>query len=62
MLFTSIAGPCDRRAAHTKAAIKRYINEGHDVTTAEEMKKVFTSLWEQSVTCLSQSLKIFKHC
>ncbi|VDI15626.1 Hypothetical predicted protein [Mytilus galloprovincialis] len=31
-------GPCDRRASHIKSVIKRYINEGHDVTSAEEMK------------------------
>ncbi|XP_071151962.1 uncharacterized protein [Mytilus edulis] len=32
-------GPCDRKAAHAKFAIKRYINEGRDVTTAYDMKK-----------------------
>ncbi|CAC5395476.1 unnamed protein product [Mytilus coruscus] len=31
-------GPCDRRASHIKSVVKRYINEGHDVTSAEEMK------------------------
>ncbi|XP_061190254.1 uncharacterized protein LOC133198128 [Saccostrea echinata] len=31
-------GPCDRRAAHIKGVIRRYINEGHDVTTATQMK------------------------
>ncbi|VDI59773.1 Hypothetical predicted protein [Mytilus galloprovincialis] len=31
-------GACDRRASHFKSVIKRYINEGHDVTSAEEMK------------------------
>ncbi|VDI67385.1 Hypothetical predicted protein [Mytilus galloprovincialis] len=31
-------GPCYRRASHIKSVIKRYINEGHDVTSAEEMK------------------------
>ncbi|CAC5386464.1 unnamed protein product [Mytilus coruscus] len=31
-------GPCDRRASHIKACVRRYINEGHDVTSAEEMK------------------------
>ena len=35
-----ILGPCDRRASHIKSVIKRYINEGHDVTSAEEMKVV----------------------
>ncbi|XP_071162572.1 uncharacterized protein [Mytilus edulis] len=32
-------GPCDRRASHIKACVRRYINEGHDVTSAEEMKQ-----------------------
>ncbi|CAC5406365.1 unnamed protein product [Mytilus coruscus] len=32
-------GPCDRRASHIKAYVRRYINEGHDVTFAEEMKQ-----------------------
>ncbi|CAC5358972.1 unnamed protein product [Mytilus coruscus] len=31
-------GPCDRRASHIKSVAKRYIDEGHDVTSAEEMK------------------------
>ncbi|XP_061173638.1 uncharacterized protein LOC133182809 [Saccostrea echinata] len=31
-------GSCDRRASHIKGCIKRYINEGHDVTNATEMK------------------------
>ena len=33
-------GPCDRRASHLKSCIKRYINEGNNVTTAQEMKAV----------------------
>jgi hypothetical protein len=37
-------GPCNRRASHIKSAIKRYINEGHDVTSAEEMKLVIIFL------------------
>ncbi|XP_052098576.1 uncharacterized protein LOC127733267 [Mytilus californianus] len=32
-------GPCDRRASHLKSIIKRYVNEGNDVVTAEQMKK-----------------------
>ncbi|CAC5378167.1 unnamed protein product [Mytilus coruscus] len=32
-------GPCDRRASHVKSIIRRYINEGHDVTTAQQMKE-----------------------
>ena len=38
MLYFS--GACDRKASHIKAVIKRYVNEGHDVTTADEMKTV----------------------
>lgn len=32
-------GPCDRRAAHAKFVIKRFINEGRDVTSALDKKK-----------------------
>ncbi|VDI78120.1 Hypothetical predicted protein [Mytilus galloprovincialis] len=32
-------GPCDRRASHLKSIIIRYVNEGNDVVTAEQMKK-----------------------
>lgn len=39
-VYTCFAGPCDRRASHIKACVRRYINEGHDVTSAEEMKQV----------------------
>ena len=38
--FIILTGPCDRRAAHAKFIIKRYVNEGRDVTSAIEMKKV----------------------
>lgn len=30
---------CDRRAAHIKSAISKYVNEGHDVRTAIEFKE-----------------------
>lgn len=33
-------GVCDRKASHLKCSIKRYINEGHDVTCATDMKRV----------------------
>lgn len=36
-------GVCDRKASHLKCSIKRYINEGHDVTCATDMKRV--SFW-----------------
>lgn len=39
-------GPCDRKASHAKAAIKRYINEGRDVTSAEDMKKSMQDVQE----------------
>ncbi|CAC5404713.1 unnamed protein product [Mytilus coruscus] len=32
-------GPCDRRASHVKSIVRRYINEGHDVTTALQMRE-----------------------
>lgn len=36
-------GPCDRLAATCKSHIRVYINEGHDVTNAEDMKKALLS-------------------
>lgn len=41
-------GPCDRKASHAKAAIKRYINEGRDVTSAEDMKKALDRMPKRS--------------
>ncbi|XP_063396691.1 uncharacterized protein LOC134681157 [Mytilus trossulus] len=32
-------GPCDRTAATIKSSIRRYVNQGHDVLTAQSMKK-----------------------
>ncbi|CAC5390024.1 unnamed protein product [Mytilus coruscus] len=32
-------GSCDRRASHIKACVRRYINEGHDVASADETKQ-----------------------
>ncbi|VDI78502.1 Hypothetical predicted protein [Mytilus galloprovincialis] len=32
-------GPCDRKASHIKAAIKRHVNEGNDVLNASAMKR-----------------------
>ena len=34
---------CDRKLAHMKAHIRRYVNEHNDVTTASEMKKALES-------------------
>ena len=36
-------GPADHMSATCKNHIRRYINEGHDVTTAEQMKEVILS-------------------
>ena len=36
-------GPADRMSAACKNHIRRYINEGHDVTTAEQMKDAILS-------------------
>jgi len=36
-------GPCDRLAATCKSHIRVFINEGHDVTNAEDMKKALLS-------------------
>ena len=33
-------GPCDRTGATLKSAIRRYVNQGHDVLTAKSMKEV----------------------
>ena len=37
-------GPCDRRAATMKAHVVRYINEGHDVFTADDLKEAILSM------------------
>lgn len=36
-------GVCDRKALHLKSSIKRYINEGQDVTCAADMKRAIDS-------------------
>ena len=36
-------GPADRMSAACKNYIRRYINEGHDVTTAEQMEDAVLS-------------------
>lgn len=33
-------GPCDRKSSHIKAAIKRYVNEGNNVVSGQQMKQV----------------------
>jgi hypothetical protein len=36
-------GCCDRKAATIKAHIRRYINEGHDVLTANDLRNAILS-------------------
>jgi len=36
-------GPCDGRAATIKAHVLRYINEGHDVVSADDLKRAILS-------------------
>lgn len=36
-------GACDRKAATIKAHVLRYLNEGHDVTTATDSKEAILS-------------------
>ena len=42
-------GPADRMSATCNNQIRRYINEGHDVTTAEQIKKRFSVVLEFKV-------------
>ncbi|XP_078696170.1 uncharacterized protein LOC144924634 [Branchiostoma floridae x Branchiostoma belcheri] len=36
-------GPCDRKAATVKSNMRIYLNEGHDLTSASQMKKAMTA-------------------
>ena len=36
-------GPCDRKAATIKAHVRRFVNEGHDVLTADDFKDAILS-------------------
>ncbi|KAK3738101.1 hypothetical protein QZH41_013835, partial [Actinostola sp. cb2023] len=36
-------GPCDRKAATIKAHVRRFINEGHDVSTAQQFRNSILS-------------------
>ena len=36
-------GACDRKAATVKGHVRRFINEGHDVLTAEDFKEAILS-------------------
>ena len=36
-------GPCDRSAAHQKAHVNRFLNEGNDLTPAVHMKRALES-------------------
>ncbi|XP_063397325.1 uncharacterized protein LOC134681606 [Mytilus trossulus] len=44
-------GACDRKASHIKAEIKRYVNEGHNVLDANEMKKAIDSRNNKNYKC-----------
>ncbi|XP_062619047.1 uncharacterized protein LOC134280620, partial [Saccostrea cucullata] len=46
-------GPCDRKASHIKSAIKRYINQGNDVTDAKQMKMAISSQQQYMVKIVS---------
>lgn len=36
-------GPCDRSSAHQKSHVNRFLNEGNDVMTAEQVKRALES-------------------
>jgi DNA primase catalytic subunit len=36
-------GPCDRKAATIKAHVRRFLNEGNDITTAEDLRDAMLS-------------------
>ena len=36
-------GACDRKAATIKAHVRRYLNEGHDILTADDLKEAMVS-------------------
>ena len=36
-------GPCDRSSAHQKSHVNRFLNEGNDVMSAEQVKKALES-------------------
>jgi len=38
-----VKGACDRKAATIKAHVRRYVNEGHDVTNTQEFKTAILS-------------------
>ena len=37
-------GPCDRSSTHQKSHVNRFLNEGNDVMSAEQVKKASESL------------------
>ncbi|CAG2246627.1 unnamed protein product [Mytilus edulis] len=46
----------DSRASHIKACVRRYINEGHDVTSAKEMKQLGDPLYYTRLRIAKQNL------
>ena len=55
-------GPCDRKAATIKSHIKIYLNEGHDVETAEQKVQALESAggvpWVRVTLCGEQTVEI----
>ena len=52
-------GPCDRKAAQIKMHVKRYINQGHSVTTPADLRKAIESaeiLWVNQQGALEKQL------
>lgn len=60
---------CDRRAAHLKSTVAKYVNEGNDVRTASEFlaaiqnsNSVNTSIVVATPSTAKQNIKILKQC
>lgn len=60
---------CDRRAAHLKSTVAKYVNEGNDVRTASEFlaaiknsNSVNTSIVVATPSTAKQNVKVLKQC
>ena len=51
---------CDRKTAPMKAHIKRWVNEKHDVLTAEDMKLVIESRRSERMSSCGRGSRRFK--
>lgn len=51
---------CDRKTAPMKAHIKRWVNEKHDVLTAEDMKLVIESQRSERMSSCGRGSRRFK--